>query len=204
MLVGIEGDDGIIYYSTAEARNRQQQEGRCRIGACFTPPERDLLRPSNLLPTLQPSNHHLATGLPAEILQQWVEIGVLQPFLVDQLLLCPKCHALPTFRRMCRHCGSVQIVKTELLRHFACAHVGPAEDFKNGDELACPKCRAHNLVMHADVGWLQGPYRCLDCNRSRAELETVGICLACHGRFALHEAWEEKLIGYNVNRLMEW
>jgi hypothetical protein len=184
-----------------EVCNRQQLEGRLRIGGRFAPPEEDLLRWENLLPTLQPSTYHFQTGLPSETLHKWVQIGVFQPFLADRQLLCPRCHALPTFRRGCRHCGSVHIANHQLIHHFACAHVGFTQDFYQGGVIICPKCRTHNLVVGADFEYLQGPYRCLDCNWSDTELETVGYCLACQWRFALHQAWEEELIGYHVNRL---
>ena len=203
MLVGIEGEDGVVYYSTVEVRNRQQQDGRVRIGARFVPDEKDLLRSSNLFPTLQPSNYHFAAGLSAETLRRWVQIGVLQPFSVGQQLLCPKCHALPTFRRGCRHCGSVHIAKCQSIHHFACAHVGFTQDFHDGEEIACPKCHMRDRAVDADYECLQGLYRCMDCNWSGTELETVGVCLACHWCFPLHQAWEEELIGYHVNRLME-
>jgi DNA-binding NarL/FixJ family response regulator len=201
MLAGIEADDGIIYYATVEVRNRQQEEGRFRIGACFAPPEKDLLQPSNLLPNLQSNNYRFDTGLPPETLKQWVQIGVLQPFLADQQLLCPKCHALSTFRRGCKHCGSIHITKSQLIHHFACAYVGFTGGFQHGDEIICPKCRTRNLVVGADFEYLQGPYHCMDCNWSETELETVGFCLACHWRYALHQAWEQELIGYHVNRM---
>jgi CheY-like chemotaxis protein len=201
MLVGVEGDDGVVYYSTVEARNQQQQEGSCRIGACLVPPEKDLLQSRNLLPTLQPSTYQFATGLPAETLRKWVDVGVLQPFLIDRQVLCPKCHALSTLRRVCVHCGSVDISKCRLIRHFRCGYVGSAQDFRKGNEIVCPKCDARSLTVDTDFEYLEGAYRCLDCNWSETELAAVGLCLACHGRFALHQAWEEELIGYHVNRL---
>jgi CheY-like chemotaxis protein len=201
VLVGVEGEDGVVYYATAEVRNRQQQDGRLRIGACLVPADKDLLQPGNLLPMLQPSTYRFTTGLPAETLRRWVEIGVLRPFLADRQMLCPKCHALSTLRRTCVHCGSVHITKSQLIRHFKCAYVGPAQDFQQGEEFVCPKCQAHGLVADADFEYRQGSYRCLDCNWSETELEAIGFCLACHWRFALHQAWEEELIGYHVNRL---
>lgn len=201
LLVGIEGDDGVYYYATVEVCNQQPLDGRIRMGVRFVPPDEDLLRWDNLLPTFQPSNYRLATRLSEEMLRRWVDLGVLEPFLADRPLLCPRCRALPTYRRGCKHCGSIHLANRRLIHHFPCAYVGFAEDYDHDGEIICPKCRVRNLVVGADFEYLQGPFHCTDCGWTDTELETVGYCPACHWRFTLQQAQQEELIGYHVNRL---
>ncbi|MBN2216226.1 MAG: hypothetical protein JW719_02495 [Pirellulales bacterium] len=201
MLIGVEGDDGLLYYATVEVRNQCECEGRLRVGVRFVPHNNDLLRWENLFPTLQPCSYQFATGLPESTLRRWVEIGVLEPFLADRPLLCPRCHALPTYHQGCKQCGSARLDNQRLIHHFPCAYVGYTEEFDRTGEMICPKCRVRNLVVGADYEYLQGPHRCADCGWSGTDLETVGYCLACHWRFTLRQAWQAEFIGYHVNRL---
>jgi len=153
------------------------------------------------MPAFRPNTMEFALGQPEEVLRKWAEIGILQPKVVDRVQLCPQCRGLPTFRRGCRHCGSVQVANDRLIHHFACAHVGLAADFETPSGLRCPKCRTRSLIVAADFDHLVGPYRCHGCHWSDSELEQVGQCLRCQFRFPCSQATEIDLVGYQVNRL---
>ena len=122
--------------------------------------------------------------------------------MIDRVLLCPECGGLPTFRNGCPACGSARVNSPKMIHHFACAHIGHVEDFELAGELVCPKCRTRRMVMGTDFEYLQGPYVCLDCNRSDVALQSVGHCLSCGLRFPAHQAAEKELIAYHVNRLV--
>lgn len=201
LVVGVEADDGVLYFATVEVRHTSSVPGGLRAGGQFLPAHRDLLRPENLMPTLDPRTYHFVTGLPEDTLVRWVELGIFRPVLVDRVLVCPQCQALPTFRNGCRACGSVHLASCRLIHHFACAHVGFVADFESQGEIVCPKCRTHGLVVGTDFEHLDGPYRCLDCKWSDTELEFVGQCLRCGLRFPAGQLCEKELIGYHVNRL---
>ncbi len=201
LLVGLEADDGVYYFATVEVRFKEVVESGIRIGARFAAAGRDVLRRENLLPTLNAKTYRFETGLPTETLNKWCEFGIFRPILMDRVLVCPECKGAPTFRDGCRSCGSVRVATSQLIHHFACAHVGFVSDFESGDEMVCPKCRSRGLIVGADFEHLDGPYRCLDCDWSDTELEIVAQCLGCQLRFPVHEAVEEELIGYHVNRL---
>ncbi len=201
LLVGVEADDGNLYFATVEARNWTELPGRLRIGGRFVEAQRDLLRPENLMPMFQPKTQKFATGIPSETLFKWAELGIFRPVLVDRQFVCPKCGGLPTFRYGCRSCGSVHIASQQLLHHFACAYVGIIDEFEHQGEMICPKCRTRGLVVGADFEHLNGPYHCLDCNWSDTDTELVGDCIGCHWRFPFQQAGEEEMIGFHVNRL---
>ena len=200
-VVGIEADDGQPYFTTVEVRNTHSVPGGMRIGARFTEGDQDVLSKSNLNPTFNMETGRLTPGLPADVLDKWAELGIVRPVLLDRVFVCPECRALATFGNGCRACGSAHLASCQLIHHFACAYVGYVSEFEHGNEVVCPKCRLRGLIIGADFEFLNGPYRCLRCGFSDTELEKVGCCLRCDWRFPMHQAVEEELIGYHVNRL---
>jgi TackOD1 domain-containing protein len=161
----------------------------------------ELLQPDNLMPRLHPENLTFQLGFPEEVLDRWAAVHVLRPVWLDRVQVCPRCRALPTFRRGCRNCGAARLETDRLIHHFPCAHVGLVRDFEQGAELVCPKCRARPLVPGADFEYQTGPYRCGACQWSDIEREEVAQCLRCRLRFPAGRAAELELKGYCANRL---
>lgn len=201
LVVGLETANGDPHFATLEVRWTEPCPGGLRIGGEFAQADRELLRQENLAPQLNPSTYRYQTGLPVETLHRWVDLGICRPVLVDRILVCPDCRAVPTMRYGCRACGCVRTASSQLIHHFPCAHVGLVDEFETQQELVCPKCRQRSLIVGSDFEYLRGPYHCLDCNWSDTELECVGQCLACDVRFPIHQAVEEELYGYYVHRL---
>ncbi|MDA1053095.1 MAG: response regulator [Planctomycetota bacterium] len=201
ILVGIESHDSVLHFSSVEAKRVESTELGLRIGAAFATDDRDLIRRENIEPTFNPHTCRFGMDLPLEVITKWVEFGVFRATLMDRVLICPQCQAVPTFRNGCRICGSVRLHSRPLIHHFACAHIGYVSDFEQDGAIICPKCRTRNLIVGADYEHLSGPYRCLDCDWSDTDLELVGNCLKCEFRFPMNQALEEDLIGYHVHRL---
>jgi DNA-binding response OmpR family regulator len=201
LLAGVEGDDGALYFATVQVQHWKPQAGRLQVGAKFAPPERELLRPENLVPSLRPDTHRFTTGLPTATLLKWAELGILRPTLVDRIYVCPKCESMPTFRKGCRSCGSIHIASHELILHADCAYLGMTSEFDQDGRIICPKCGTPEENGHDGFARHHGPCRCLDCNWSDADTEVVGQCLQCRWHFPLKNAGERDLIGFAVNRL---
>jgi len=170
-------------------------------GGQFTGFAHELLGSENLTPRLNARRWQFEMPYLEAILDQWVQIGVLEPVLWDRVQLCPRCRALPTFRRGCNACGSIHVNNDRLMHHFACAHVGLVTEFEDKGQLICPKCRGRQLVVGADYEYMTGPYRCQDCQWADDELEQVAQCLGCQLRFPAHQAYEQELKGYRAHRL---
>jgi hypothetical protein len=200
-VIGIEGDDGLSYYSTAAIRHKRQVAEGQRVGAEFLKGEHDLFRRQNLQCQLNPQTMTLESGLRSETLLAWQALGVLQSTTYDRVSVCPDCGALPTIRNGCKKCGSARVDYQRLIHHYACAHVGFDTEFEDRGSLTCRKCRAHSLVVGADFEYLTGPYICLDCKWSDTTLELFCNCLRCGFRFPTHQAQEQEVIGYSVARL---
>ncbi|MBI2478880.1 MAG: hypothetical protein HYV60_09670 [Planctomycetia bacterium] len=201
ILVGIEAYDSVLHFASVEARRVESTDIGLRIGAAFTQGDRDLIRRENIEPTFNPHTCRFGMDLSLDVIAKWIEFGILRATLMDRVLICPQCQAVPTFRNGCRICGSVRLHSRPLIHHFACAHIGYVSDFEQDGAVVCPKCRTRNLIVGADYEHLSGPYRCLDCDWSDTDLELVGNCLKCEFRFPMNQALEEDLIGYHVHRL---
>jgi hypothetical protein len=201
LMIGVETDTEEMHFAAAEVRNRQTQDSCTSVGAMFSRGEQDWLREEKTMPTLSPSTFRYETKIPPDVLAKWCTLGIMRPVLLDRLVVCPECKAIPTFRTGCPNCGSSRLASAQLIHHFACAHVGLVPDFVQAGEVACPKCRTRNLVVGTDFEYLQGPQRCIDCNWSGSKLVQVAQCVMCGLRFPGHQAEEMELIGYHVHRL---
>jgi len=201
MLLGVEGDDGQLYFASIEVQQRRSVASVTRVEATFADPTRDLFRPENLSPHFDPKCCRFSTRLSEQVRERWVSLGVLRPALTQRVLACPECHAAATFRCGCRTCGSIHTASSRMMHHFACAYVGPPSEFETPQGLICPKCRLRKLVVGSDFELLDGPYHCLDCDWSDTELAMIGQCLACELRFPLELAPEDDVLDYHVNRL---
>ena len=85
-------------------------EGRTRIGASWrTGTEDDILLPELFRPSIQPQTLSFGYRWPQSLIEAWAELGVIQPYLIDRVLLCKGCGSLPSWRRGCNSCGSGRI-----------------------------------------------------------------------------------------------
>lgn len=200
-FLGIENDDGELAYATVKARvSRKHKLGLC-VDAQFLPAENDPLRPANLMPRFDPETFRFRTMLPTGTLEQWKALGVMQQELLDCVVVCPGCRALPTFRRGCRACGSLEVQTVRLIHHFACAHVDLVDAFETENGITCPKCRTKALVVGADFEFLRGPYTCDECGWTDQELENIARCMSCGSEFSEDQGLVQEVIGYHVERL---
>lgn len=200
-LLGIERENGELGFTTVVSRNVSQAGLGLHISATTVVPGDDPLSNDNLTPTLDPQDLTFHTKLPLAVLNKWVSLGVLRPRLLDRVLVCRGCGSLPTFRRGCRNCGSIEVKSQRMIHHFACAHVDHVSCFRHATELACPKCLAKKLVVGADFEYLDGPLQCLDCQWADTELMTIARCGRCGDECALDQTVEKEMVEYRVNRL---
>lgn len=150
-------------------------------------------------PALDLSQLKFVPTLPARQVEAARQRGALSETLLDRVWVCPQCRALPSFRPACPCCGSGGVERDRMLHHFACAFVGSTGEFQVSEEgLACPKCCTQRLAVGTDCDYLDGPWRCTDCDWNTAELEIVGHCLKCGFRFPAQQAALEDLVGHCI------
>lgn len=118
--------------------------------------------------------------------------------MLDTILTCPECAAVPGFRFGCGECGGGSIEQEMLIHHFACACVAGEREFRTNRNFICPKCRIGGLVAGTDFETTPGCYCCADCFASVDQPELIGHCLQCSLRFPAHEATVMELIAYQL------
>lgn len=133
-----------------------------------------------------------------EMLNSFVKQGVLKRTIIDNVLVCPSCESLATFRPGCPNCGTSHYVRDELIHHFFCGHIDFSYNFLDEDVVTCKKCKRSDLIINSDYDVTSGMCRCTQCDWKGNEAKMVGDCLACDTRFLLTESkqkylWEYKL-----------
>ncbi|HUJ37043.1 MAG TPA: hypothetical protein VLW88_05150 [Hyphomicrobium sp.] len=106
--------------------------------------------------------------------------GHLLRHFFDRLNVCPACSsARILIREECRDCRSTDISEEAVIHHLRCAHQAPERDFRDGQELICPKCRAaleHFSVDYDKPGTLTV---CNACGHATGEPAIGYLCLDC-------------------------
>lgn len=161
----------------------------------------DFFREAALLPVFDPASMRYRRPELGERGRAWAELGVLREIELDRVLVCPRCHSLPTFRSACRRCGSAKIDGQRLIHHFPCAHVGFVKDFQLEGAMVCPKCGGNPLVVNSDFEYLDGPAKCGECGSGEADGELVGHCFGCGTRFLGRVAATHTLKGFHADRM---
>ena len=203
LLLGMYfGQLGIQYAGLIVRRVEKLEERMVRIGADFGGPAADVLSAGHLMPEFRADQMAFLMPLAPQVYDNWADSGVLQKTLLDHVMVCPRCAAIPTVRNACRKCGSGRVTNDRLIHHFACAYVGFQSEFATGtDELVCPKCQLRKLSIGADFEYLTGEYRCRSCGWRDSDVELVGHCMRCSNRFEMTHAREQELYRYDVCRL---
>lgn len=200
-LVGI-GTGRDRRFGTMTIRSQTLEGGKLRVGGSWViGGEDDLLDDRKLRPFIDPHQLRFRHALSEDVLLRWKEIGVLRSYLLDRVLLCSRCDSLPSWRMGCHRCGSGRFQQDRLIHHFACAHVGPAEELETATGLQCPKCRTRHLIVGSDYEYIDGPLTCLDCGASGGQPTMSAMCHRCHVRFDSGQAKEVELMAYHASRI---
>lgn len=191
LVVAVRAERDSLQYLGMDVQSAERlHTGQLRVEGQIGGVADALLQPKNLTPRFHFDTMTFTFGFAAPVLHRWEAAGVLQSVVIDRLLLCPRCHGLPSFRQGCSRCGSGRV------------HRLLAEQSETNQPLflSIPWLRS-------SAGPVQAPakhrysYRCQDCHSTEVELVPVTQCLHCHHRFAMQESYELVLRGYRVDRL---
>jgi len=148
-----------------------------------------LLQPKNLTPRFHFDTMTFTFGFAPAVLHGWEELGVLESVVIDRLLLCPRCHGLPTFRQGCRRCGSGRVIPFALSDHNGLGQADTPVFIQQP-----PPPTPDNGIACRDG------YLCQECHSRDVELGSVNQCLHCAHRFTAQDAYEMVLRGYRAQR----
>jgi CheY-like chemotaxis protein/DNA-directed RNA polymerase subunit RPC12/RpoP len=156
-----------------------------------------------VVPTFDSVSMRFTYGASEEQVAAWKSDESVTKVALDQIMVCPYCSAVPTFRLGCGCCGSAWAKRESLVHHYACAHIGAESEFHQDGEIACPKCRQKGLIAGSDFEVVPGGFACSDCSSRTSEPQLIGHCLSCQHRFPAHEAAVMQLTGLHVHRIQE-
>jgi len=154
--------------------------------------------PQVVMPEFDPTTMRFGYGPYGHRLEQWQQDPATRSMTLDRIIVCPKCEAIPTVRPGCGACGSAFVEQQVLIHHFACAHVGPADEFQTKDGLRCPKCHVSDLIAGSDFEQTKGCLTCADCDAIFTEPQMIGHCLSCQHRFNMKDGKLIDLTGYQA------
>jgi len=146
------------------------------------------------------------------------DTGVMETlsFLHDQHLLnarhiskghfCSHCgSAFLNFKESCTQCDSDDISANELLHHFKCAYTAEISEFKQGDQLQCPKCERELRHIGVDYDKPSMIYHCNQCSHSFQDPKIMTECYNCgrssepeHQQLRVIQAYSVSAIGQNA------
>jgi hypothetical protein len=116
---------------------------------------------------------------------------------------CPGCASRRTIHDSyaCPFCKSPSLKRGTLLEHYKCGHVDLMQEFTQGDNLVCPKCRGVLRLIGTDYSKIQDTFRCEQCNRSFVAPSIIHRCLQCKNKFSYETARLWPVYAYEFNEI---
>lgn len=101
----------------------------------------------------------------------------------ERLHACPNCRSgHVVVREECPTCASSHLEDDSYLHHFRCAFQAPEGDFRQGDDLICPKCRRELSHFGRDYDRPGTMIRCHACGEVTSDAVVAFICTECTSR----------------------
>ncbi|WP_025324110.1 TackOD1 domain-containing metal-binding protein [Deferrisoma camini] len=145
----------------------------------------------------------LILGLPRgeefALCEELAAVGLFEKEFRDRIHLCPYCgHYAINFREVCPSCRSPRIQVVANVHHYRCGHVAPEPDFREGEDLICPKCRRILRHVGVDFDRPNEVARCLDCGAVSTEPEVECLSLVCGKVFGPDVARKFDVASYSL------
>ena len=202
LLIGVERRPGEYRFVSGVAVSmRTAGNSAFEVGIEFRGYLHEVIQCEQIMPVLDTDEMRFHLPYPEPMLASLCKVGAASAISLDAVILCPHCHGIPTFRDGCSLCLSNNVKASKMIHHFACANVDFVENFEQGSELCCQKCRTRRLIVGSDYEYLDGPNMCYDCGQANLEKIQIGHCLGCEHRFPIETAYQMDIIGYRVKRL---
>lgn len=110
--------------------------------------------------------------------------GLLADQFFDRVHVCDRCASSRfNVRETCAHCRSADLGEEAYLHHYKCAHQGPESDYRQGDDLICPKCRLELSHFSVDYDRPGSILKCNNCNKAEFDAVVGFRCLDCEAEF---------------------
>lgn len=106
--------------------------------------------------------------------------GLIRRIFFDRFHYCEKCGSSHlNVREECPACHTSNLTEEPYLHHFKCAYQGPESDFRQEDDLICPKCRKALSHFSIDYDKPGSVISCNNCNHASSEPDVGFLCIEC-------------------------
>ncbi|MCX6008620.1 MAG: response regulator [Chloroflexi bacterium] len=135
----------------------------------------------------------------AHILEILAKDDILNRKLFEKLHVDPEgsLELVPVER--CPHCGSVNLLKGQLIEHFGCGNVALNQDYMSDHKYICPKCKKELKLLGTDYRYAGMQYRCLDDGDIFPTPVTKWRSLQTGRVWAMEELQEAWIYSYSLN-----
>ncbi len=104
----------------------------------------------------------------------------LKTTFFDRFHLCGNCSSARfNVREECPTCRSSDLQEESYIHHFRCAYQGPESDFRQDDDLICPKCRRELSHFGNDYDRHGQMVVCNSCRTATSEPAVGFVCTDC-------------------------
>jgi len=140
----------------------------------------------------------LGNPVAPRLLEELATEGLLERYTVDDIILCPQCHAADELhdRYLCLFCDGSDLQKGVLIEHYNCGHVDFAPAFSRAGGLVCPKCSRSLKLIGTDYRRVENVFRCGSCKRDSSVPKVVHVCTRCNAQFNYEQASLRPIYGY--------
>jgi len=146
-----------------------------------------------LKPQFNGKNLKYEYGLSYDVLQKWVQAGILDSHKTNSYFVCPMCQKAMSVRIGCRNCMSGRVESKMLIRHVDCGYIGYGRQF---DNWMCPSCEGK--LVQGGYDSMKSPPKCDDCGFvNDSQPHYIGTCLGCRGIFHLRDCVEAPVISFS-------
>ena len=135
-----------------------------------------------------------------EFLNRLHEAGILERWLYDKIIYCPKCGSQNVSTRYCcPYCKSFNIQKGSLIEHVKCGYMDVEENFQKEGKLVCPKC--HEELKKPDVDYQKAGIwcTCLECGKNFDIPVPRHFCRGCRSEFTFEDVEIKDVYAYKLN-----
>ncbi len=156
-----------------------------------------------IFPALQPLFPKPDNGI-FETLEYLETQRLLSGTFTGSAYSCTHCGcAFLNFFETCPDCGSSDLVTDELIHHFKCAYVGELSEYRQGNELICPKCDKTLNHIGVDYDKTSIVYHCNQCGNVFQEAGVMTSCYNCHRETEPENQVQRSIKSYTITAIGE-